>query len=201
MGSVGKNMTLVLLTVGAVGCSTGGDSSTLALDQTLDAAGFLIATDIVANTASSDDFLVSCAYASGVKQLTYSRAEVEQNKICPLENATAKPVATNAPVQGGGDSTNESIGASQYTVSLLTGTNYTYVKAKPNMNVTENLAGYVDGTDYCVIRTSIKATSACSTSSGSEIQVSGLALSSCPLTSGYLWLGHVSVSPETSACQ
>lgn len=192
-----RNVTLCALALCVVGCSSGSDSETLALDQTLDAAGFLIAADIVADSSASGSYLVSCAYKSGVKQLKYSKADVEQNKICPLEAApTGQPGPVAVPAREGGGDTS----AGQYSIKL-DGTNYTYIKLSQNMNISSNKSAYKEGTDYCIIASSVNATSACTLSAASEIKVMGLNLSGCQLKAGYLWSGHVTVSPAPSACE
>ena len=200
MSTLGISNCFILLVLGLVGCSTGSDSSTLALDQTLDAAGFLVASDISVDPLTAGSFLVSCAYKSGLKQLKYSRAEVEQNKICPLDTVAAKVETGGEPVKDGSAGTGASSGAGQYSVSL-SNTNYTYVKARPSLNVSANVSQYKEGVDYCIINSKISAGSACAVTSGSEIQVSGLALSGCELKVGYLWVGHVAVAPPPPACQ
>lgn len=190
--------TLLLLAVSVVGCSSGSDSETLGLEEGLQPAGYLVVTDITADAASSGSFLVSCAYPSGVKQIKYTQSEIEQNKICPSESGAASPAGAtpaSTPSSGGSES-----GASGSSHKVNLQTNYTYIKAQPNMNITANIDSFTEGADYCVLSTSLNTVSACVVSSA-ELQVSGVSLEGCQIKTGYLYSPHVSVSPAPSECK
>lgn len=189
---------LLLFAVSAVGCSSGSGSETLGLEEGLQPAGYLVVTDISADVASSGSFIVSCAYQAGVKQIKYTQSEIEQNKICPLESGSPSSTGTTPTTEAEGESPDSNVSGSSHRVTLQT--HFTYLKSQPNMNITANIDSFTEGTDYCVLSTSLDAVSACVVSAA-ELQVSGVSLGGCQIKTGYLYSPHASVSPAPSECK
>lgn len=182
----------------AVGCMNGEDATTSSLGTGLKPEGFLVIKDITDDPAKPGSFLVSCASSSGVKQASYSKSEIETNKVCLAAAASAPAVQ---PAQAGSTTQVAS------TAPSSSGTGYkavnsqlTYIKARPGLDVTANIAVLKQGVDYCVVSDALTASIICEASE-KELKATGVKIPGCDLTSGYVFASHFSVTPAVSACR
>lgn len=177
------------------GCvdSTQSNLNDLAAGQK--AEGFLVVKDIVADTAVSGSFLVTCAGSNGKTfQEVKTRSEVEKNRLCmPTAASSGSGGATDSAPDGQGGA----VPAGKFKLSLRTNvTNVTYLKAKQNVDITANKAAYQDGLDYCVVPATISVNDLCRVSQ-TEFKAVGHDVTACLIAPGYLFSAHFSVNPTT----
>ena len=182
----------------AVGCMNGEDATTSSLGTGLKPEGFLVIKDITDDPAKPGSFLVSCASSSGVKQASYSKSEIETNKVC-LPAAVSAPASQ--PAQAGSTTQVASAGPSSASTGYkAVNSQLTYIKARPGLDVTANIAVLKQGVDYCVVSEALSASLICKASE-KELKATGVKISGCDLTSGYFFASHFSVTPAVSACR
>ena len=182
----------------AVGCMNGEDATTSSLGTGLKPEGFLVIKDITDDPAKPGSFLVSCASSSGVKQASYSKSEIETNKVCLPAAASATAVQ---PAQAGSTTQVAStVPSSSGTGYKAVNTQSTYIKARAGLDVTANIAVLEQGVDYCVVSEVLSASLICQASK-EELKATGVKIPGCDLTSGYLFASHFSVTPAVSACR
>lgn len=173
----------VAVMLSAVGCMNGEDATTSSLGTGLKPEGFLVIKDLSNDVAKPGSFLISCASSAGVKQASYTKLEIEANKIClPVSGATSNvPGATSTGYKA---------------VNIQD----TYVKARVGLDVTANIASLTLGVDYCVVSEALVASLICEASE-KELKATGVKIPGCDLTSGYVFASHFSVTPAVSACR
>jgi len=193
-----RSLVFVAVMLSAVGCMNGEDATTSSLGTGLKPEGFLVIKDITDDPAKPGSFLVSCASSSGVKQASYTKSEIETNKVC-------LPAAASAPASQPAQSGSTTQVAS--TAPSSSGTGYkavnnqsTYIKARAGLDVTANIAVLDQGVDYCVVSEVLSASLICKASE-KELKATGVKIPGCDLTSGYVFASHFSVTPAVSACR
>lgn len=188
----------VAVMLSAVGCMNGEDATTSSLGTGLKPEGFLVIKDMSDDAAKPGSFLVSCASSSGVKQASYTKLEIEENKIC-LPVSVAAPAVQ--PTQAGSTTqvANNVPGATS-TGYKAVNIQDTYVKARVGLDVTANIASLRLGVDYCVVSEALIASLIC-VASEKELKATGVKIPGCDLTSGYVFASHFSVTPAVSACR
>lgn len=194
---------LVLL-FGIMGCQNSGESTTSGLGSGLEAKGFLVVKEIVPDQAKAGSYLVTCASSSGdQKPVSHTKADIEQNNICLPSKSSEQPAGTGTKTSTA-TSSSESTGVSSTSTaaSIKLERAETYLKSRPDMDVTAtgSLSGL--GSSFCIVKQSdVSAVSVvCKTAKG-EIKAKGFKISGCSLTEGYLYGGHVTPSAAPAACQ
>lgn len=193
-----RGLVFIAVMLSAVGCMNGEDATTSSLGTGLKPEGFLVIKDITDDPAKPGSFLVSCASSSGVKQASYSKSEIETNKVC-LPAAVSAPAVQ--PAQAGSTTQVASAGPSSASTGYkAVNSQLTYIKARPGLDVTANIAVLKQGVDYCVVSEALSASLICQASK-EELKATGVKIPGCDLTSGYLFASHFSVTPAVSACR
>ncbi|MBM3383172.1 MAG: hypothetical protein FJY29_12145 [Betaproteobacteria bacterium] len=178
-----------------MGCRNSSDSIASSLSGALKPEGFLVIKELVPDSSKPGYFLVTCASSSGDKKASVSQAEIESNKVClPTAAAASSSGASSAGQSPAASNTQPASGFQAKNLQP------TYLKARAAIDVTSTMAGLKVGLDYCVISGPLSATNIC-VYSEKELKATGVKLSGCDLTSGYLFAQHFSVSPAVSACR
>lgn len=183
------------------GCVESSQSRVNDLAAGQKAEGFLVVKDIVADKAVSGSFLVTCAGSNGkTTQEVKTKAEVEKNLLC-------KPSAASSGSAGGATDgvTDAPDGGATFKLTLRTSvTTETFLKARPNMNISIKKSEYQEGLDYCVAPATVSVKELCripaktgATATPEEFKAVGHNITGCLISPGYLHAAHFSVTPTS----
>jgi len=204
-------MSLARLSTGIIGVTLISgcvDSSQSRLNDLADgqkAEGFLVVKDIVADKAVSGSFLVTCAGSNGkMTQELKTKAEVEKNQLC--KPSSASPGSGGSATDGVTDGeAGGAVPAGAFKLSLrISVTTETYLKAKPNENISANKETFQEGLHYCISPATISVKELCripaktgSLATPEEFKAVGHNIAGCLISPGYLHASHFSVTPAS----
>ncbi|MEY4064120.1 MAG: hypothetical protein RIR26_328, partial [Pseudomonadota bacterium] len=194
-----REVTSLMALVFVTACQGESESTTASLGTSLKPEGFLVVKDLQPDSAKAGSFLVTCASATATKTTSYTKAEVEQNKICLTGASAAAPSPSAAkPSASQQAAANQNAPASTTGEIEISFKQSTYLKARSGMDVSRN--GGSLGTDYCPALSKLLVSSVCQFSA-TELKVTGVGISGCDLSSGYFYAPHVQLSGDAEACR